>query len=147
MKNFKRLEEVVAYIMDGEETTAYRWNNDGGDWNIEDIRTNAPMYDEQYSGYSVDIETYDIYNADGTEKLFARIEDVTVYQVTEWFMGGENGEVAGTFADLEDARTCVQKCIKRARKTEKERKESYIDICPLLDDESLGDPVETYRYE
>lgn len=62
-------------------------------------------------------------------------------------MGGENGEVAGTFGNLEDARTYAQKCIERARKTEKERKESYIDICPLLDDGSLGDPVETYQYE
>lgn len=69
------------------------------------------------------------------------------YQVTEYYMNGEAGETAGTFYDLDNARKCAQKCIKVARKTRKECRESYIDICPLLEDDSLGDPVETFRYE
>ncbi len=32
MKRFKTLAEVVAYIMDGEDASKYRWNNDAGDW-------------------------------------------------------------------------------------------------------------------
>ncbi len=77
MKAFKTLAEVVAYIMDGEDASKYRWNNNAGDWDIEDIECNADMYDEKYSEYSVDVETYDIYddNYKGGECLFRRIED------------------------------------------------------------------------
>ncbi len=69
------------------------------------------------------------------------------YQVTEWYMNGENGEIAGTFDDIEDARKCLEKCITNARKTEKECKSSYIDICPVDEDDNLGDPIETHSYE
>lgn len=69
------------------------------------------------------------------------------YQVTEWFMNGENGEIAGTFDNIDDVRKCVEKCIMDARKTEKECKSSYIDICPVDEDDNLGDPIETHLYE
>lgn len=77
MKVFKTLAEVVAYIMDGEDASKYRWNNAAGDWDIEDIKCNADMYDEKCSEYTVDVETYDIYddNYKGGECLFRRIED------------------------------------------------------------------------
>jgi len=71
------LTEVAAYITDGEDASKYRWNNDAGDWDIEDIQCNAQMYDEQYSEYAVDVETYDIYDGEfkGGECLFRRIDD------------------------------------------------------------------------
>lgn len=69
------------------------------------------------------------------------------YQVTEWFMNGENGEIAGTFGDIDDARKCAKKCITDARKTGEECKSSYIDICPVDKDDNLGDPIETFFYE
>ena len=77
MKTFKNLAEVVEYIKDGENTSKYRWNNGAGDWDVDDILSNAAMYDEQYNEYTVDIETYDIYDGryKGGECLFSRIED------------------------------------------------------------------------
>ncbi|MEZ3464688.1 MAG: hypothetical protein K1W23_21525 [Lachnospiraceae bacterium] len=77
MRTFKTLTEVAAYITDGEDASKYRWNNDAGDWDIEDIQCNAQMYDEQYSEYAVDVETYDIYDGEfkGGECLFRRIDD------------------------------------------------------------------------
>jgi len=77
LRTFKTLTEVAAYITDGEDASKYRWNNDAGDWDIEDIQCNAQMYDEQYSEYAVDVETYDIYDGEfkGGECLFRRIDD------------------------------------------------------------------------
>ena len=74
MKIFRTLAEVVEYIKDCEEASNYRWNNAGGDWDIEDILCNTIMYDDQYSEYTVDVETYDIYDADykSGECLFRR---------------------------------------------------------------------------
>lgn len=73
MMTFKTLADVADYIADGEDVSKYRWNNDAGDWDIDDIRCNAAMYDNQYSEYAVDPVTYDI-DADG-ERVFDRIED------------------------------------------------------------------------
>ena len=75
MRTFKTLVEVVEYIKDGKDVSSYRWSNDAGDWDIEDILCNANMYDEQYDEYCVDVETYDIYdeNYKGGELLFARV--------------------------------------------------------------------------
>lgn len=77
MTTFKSLAEVVAYIMKGEDASKYRWNNAAGDWDIEDIRCNSQMYDDQYGEYCVDVEDYSIYDSDykGGECLFRRIED------------------------------------------------------------------------
>lgn len=77
MKTFQTLAQVVEYIKEGEDVKNYRWNNAAGDWDIDDILCNAAMYDENYSSYTVDIITYDIYDEnymDG-EILFSRIED------------------------------------------------------------------------
>ncbi len=78
MRNFKLLEEIIEYIKQDKNTANYRWNNDSGDWDIEDIRLAAPQYNEQYECYCVDVDTYDIYdeNYKGGECLFSRIEDV-----------------------------------------------------------------------
>lgn len=69
--------EVVAYIMDGEDASGYRWSNSAGDWDLEEIRLAAAEYDGQYSGYALDVEVYDIYDSDykGGECLFRRIDD------------------------------------------------------------------------
>lgn len=77
MHTFKTLAEVIAYITDGEDASKYRWNNAAGDWDTQDILLNASMYDDIYSEYTLDIDTYDIYDSDykGGECLFKRIED------------------------------------------------------------------------
>ena len=69
------------------------------------------------------------------------------YQVTDWYMNGENGEIVGTCDNLEEARECAQEYVSRIRKTKKESESSYIDICPLLEDERLGDAVEIFHYD
>lgn len=77
MHMFKTLAEVIAYITDREDTTKCRWNNAAGDWDTQDILLNASMYDDIYSEYTLDIDTYDIYDSayKGGECLFKRIED------------------------------------------------------------------------
>lgn len=70
-----------------------------------------------------------------------------MYQVTEYFMNGENGEVAGIFETIEEARVCAEKCLKNARLTRKECAESYIDISPVDEDDNLGDSIEVFHYE
>lgn len=52
----------------------------------------------------------------------------------------------GTFESLEDAKRCVEMCLERARLTPKKAETAYIDICPLMEDDSLGDPIEVYKY-
>jgi len=66
------------------------------------------------------------------------------FQVTEW--QGYDGEIAGTFEDLKDAKKCAEKCVERARKTKGECEKAYVDICPLDDNDDLGDAIETYNY-
>lgn len=77
MRRFKTLSEVVSYIKEGEDSSNYRQNNAGGDWDIGDILCNAGMYDNQYNEYTVDVETYDIYdeNYKSGECLFGRIDN------------------------------------------------------------------------
>lgn len=62
-------------------------------------------------------------------------------------MNGENGNIIGMFDNLEEAWECAQEYISRVRKTKKESESSYIDICPLLEDESLGDAVDVFHYD
>lgn len=69
------------------------------------------------------------------------------YQVTDWYMDGENGEVVGIYDDIEEARKSAKEYMARMRRTVKECESSWVDICPLLDDESLGDAIETFQYE
>lgn len=69
------------------------------------------------------------------------------YQVTDWYMDGENGEVAGIYDDIEEARKSAKEYMARMRRTVKECESSWVDICPLLDDEGLGDAIEIFRYE
>lgn len=74
MISFCSLKDVVGYIMDGEDTKNYRWNNDAGEWDLEDILLAVEEYDKVYHEYILNIETYDIFAAG--KEIFARLQDV-----------------------------------------------------------------------
>lgn len=92
---------------------------------------NIPFADEDF---------YDSYKEDYKAKH-------QKYQVTDWYMNGENGEIVGIYDDLEEARKSAKEYMARMRRTEKECESDYVNICPLLEDESLGDAVDIFHYD
>lgn len=61
---FNSLQTLAKYIENEylkDSIDTYTWNNDAGDWDIEDIALSYIMYDSVYSSYYLDIRTMDIY--------------------------------------------------------------------------------------
>lgn len=71
---FKSLKTLATYIQHEylETNTDYEthdtlfidtyiWNNDAGDWDIDDILINYEVYDKVYTSYYLDIRTFNIY--------------------------------------------------------------------------------------
>lgn len=69
---FRTLEEVAKRIREIEENHENMiWNNDGGEWDLEDIEVNTSMYDEVIEGdYILDTCSYDIMKEETGEVLF-----------------------------------------------------------------------------
>lgn len=65
-ETYKTLKEVVAGIREiEEEYKSMIWNNDAGDWDLEDIETNSEIYDEVVNEYILDTMNYDITSGSG----------------------------------------------------------------------------------
>lgn len=69
-KTFDSLAELVKWanenFLDSSDLT---WNNDAGDWDLDDIKFNARSYEEVFDSFTIDCRTYNIYA--GEELIFS----------------------------------------------------------------------------
>lgn len=69
-ETFDSLVELVEWVEENfSDVAEFTWNNDAGDWDLDDIKFNARSYEEVYGSFKIDRLTYSIYG--GEELIFS----------------------------------------------------------------------------